>query len=1832
MTRPTLGFVITNSLLQTEKRIISSATSYNFRLFVKQSLLSFFYLALLLNSAQTAANTSESEKPPMMSCPQNFNLQVDGSVGPILVCGGDVIPLCFTGDNLPAGGMVSFQVDSDNDGTFEEEICSQPIPDTPCPMPTSSSGGNVFFASLIANGDGGECGVAVPESITICNGCSCDTDNPDVDISGWELDDNTGGTGPGDPSHIFSAGTILASGDCITLSCNYSERTNNIWNNSSDDATLHDTSGNLIDMFSYTDDGQDGEELIGACEVSEAPICCDYQIPDDICGSGTLQFRAVVTPFDTLNCPSGASDELDSLTNIIVANSDCPFASIEVDTVVLCAAESTLAMIPISIIGGTGPFNIEYLFNGILITGVGFNDGDMLTIPGLTMGPIDVSLSSVIDLGGSECEGIVGDEEVVVDFKPMSAITLSSASDTNDCFCNGSISFDGPSDISFDIFYTLNGVLDSLIGITLPATLPNFCPGDYVITGAVDDFGCTASVSGAQTIGMADAQIPVASAVDESVCDGQDIELIESSNNGSSWSWTGPASFSSTLQSPVVSGSALPGVGTHTYSLLMTDSNGCTATDEIEILVNSNPVPVAEAVDSIYCDRVNIELEESSGLAREWSWSGPNGFSSTMQNPDVTLFFLPGPGTHTYTVTITDGNDCTGVDDVEIVVHEIPTSSIMTDRAICAGEDILLTESGGDAITWQWTSQFGFSSTAQNPVVPGADVIGPGTELFELTITDSNGCTFADEIDVDIYELPSCTITTTNSSCGVSDGTLTAVPTGGADGYTFEWSNMASSETISNLAAGNYTLTVTDSNGCTSSCEATVNASDAPTCSLMAFDTSCGESNGTVIGSAIGGIAPYTYQWALGDSLVMVSGSAVDTIGIIFDAAADTYIVTVTDAAGCTSTCEATVNASDAPTCSLVTTDTSCGTNDGSVAGTAMGGVAPYTYLWNTGDTLAVISGLAADTYTLTVTDANGCTSTCEAIVNTSDAPTCNAVSTDTTCGESDGAVSGSASGGVEPYTFEWSNGETTGTITGLVADSYTLTVTDANGCTSTCEAIVNASDAPTCTLVATDTNCGDDGSVAGTVMGGEAPYLYLWNTGDTLSVMSGLIPDTYILTVTDANGCTSTCEAIVDDASGLPTCTVAVIDTSCGENNGSVTANASGGTPPYSYVWNMGQSSSTISNLSQGTYTVTIADANGCTSTCSGNVGESSALSCNATSNSPVCGGELLQLMETGGDAVSWSWTGPNGFSSFEQNPEFVATNSSAGSYQVVIAHASGCLDSCIVNIEIDSPETNEGAFIAACEDPFGSFMSNFTLENAENLANGDIDGDGADGSVDDVTYYANEVDALNMLNPLSNGMNLFNNPLYVRVQSGDCFSIEKLRLDSFRGPEYTAEPTHVTQCNLADGSICFEGLRQGGLNLRYTDPNGLLVERRFSSDVNGEYCLSNLSSGLYTDLVIFTNPTDLFCSGPVLDIEIFDAEMTSAIVSNVEVCEGSALAPIIITDVGCPITHILIDFEDPSFTDVPTLTPFMPGDQMTIPDNLPPGNYTGSMSLICSNNCLTTDEFVITVIENLSPGESTVIEICNEDPSQFSFNLFDRLGGAPDGGGTWSLPQDSLSLISLSNGDQGTVNLQGVNPGSYVFEYSIEASEICGEPSTVEVVVTACYDLALTKVLTTTSNVTPGSQVTFDITVINQGSVAAYDVAVADYFPNCLMYVDAQFTSHTGGGIAPVVTDNGLNGFMISTIPSGEFVVVTITMTVSTTCTNPSIVNNAEIIGGSSTPGGPIAFDADSMPDDDSGSPPDSNDNNVTASDGGDDFDPAILNICFLGCDGTFPWNGSN
>ena len=549
--------------------------------------------------------------------------------------------------------------------------------------------------------------------------------------------------------------------------------------------------------------------------------------------------------------------------------------------------------------------------------------------------------------------------------------------------------------------------------------------------------------------------------------------------------------------------------------------------------------------------------------------------------------------------------------------------------------------------------------------------------------------------------------------------------------------------------------------------------------------------------------------------------------------------------------------------------------------------------------------------------------------------------------------------------------------------------------------------------------------------------------------------------------------------------------------------------------------------------------------------------------------------------------------------------------------------------------PELNSGAFINACEDPINSMMSNFTLETAEDLAFGDVDGDGADGSTAIVTYYTTLQDAENMTNPLVNGMGLFTTTIYARVQVDDCYSIESVSISVIVVPELTLETSRVSACGLEDGCLTINGLNLADVDFRifYNQPDGTNEDLIVLPDSSGQYILCDLLPGTYNNLFLNVSGNGINCSGRTMDFTIEDAEMPISEVSDITVCEGTTSAPIVIMDNGCPVTHILIDFDDPSFTDVSNLTAFSPGDSLIIPSGLAVGDYTATMTFVCDNSCVAIDDFTITVVGMADAGRDSIFQICNEDPTQFSFDLFEVLAGTPDMGGIWTETSTTSSGVTIGNGDLGTVNFQGIAPGTYTFNYAIEDVAPCElGNSTLTVTVTSCFDLALTKVLTSNPVSRLGDVVTFDITVENQGSVNAYDVSVADYFPSCLVYGNAQYASHNSGLALPVITDNGVDGFVISEIPASSSVVVTLTMTIDAACLDTTIINNAEITGGASSPGGPTALDADSVPGDDSNSPPDGNDNDTGDSAGGDDFDPATLTICQTGCNGAFPWNGNN
>ncbi|HEX2899720.1 MAG TPA: T9SS type A sorting domain-containing protein, partial [Bacteroidia bacterium] len=279
-------------------------------------------------------------------------------------------------------------------------------------------------------------------------------------------------------------------------------------------------------------------------------------------------------------------------------------------------------------------------------------------------------------------------------------------------------------------------------------------------------------------------------------------------------------------------------------------------------------------------------------------------------------------------------------------------------------------------------------------------------------------------------------------------GAATASPSGGNGVFTYLWSNGATSQAISGLASGSYTVTVTDGAGCTGTSSVTINSSTAVTANIFNFTpTSCGLNNGVASAVAQGGSGNYTYLWSNGQTTALVNGLA-----------AGNYSVTVTDQAGCTGTASVTINSSTAPTAAVTAADVDCfGASTGSATANVTGGTAPYTYLWSNGQTTSTATGLAVGSYSVTVTDASNCTQTGSVTVS---GPAAALAASSTVVDESNvGALNGSIaltpSGGTPTYTYLWSNGQTGQTATGLAGGVYTCTVTDANGCTTVVTATV---------------------------------------------------------------------------------------------------------------------------------------------------------------------------------------------------------------------------------------------------------------------------------------------------------------------------------------------------------------------------------------------------------------------------------------------------------------------------------------------------------------------------------------------------------------------------------------------------------------------------------------------------------------------------------------------------------------------------------------------------------------------------------------------------------
>ncbi|WP_276372061.1 T9SS type A sorting domain-containing protein [Chryseolinea sp. H1M3-3] len=511
------------------------------------------------------------------------------------------------------------------------------------------------------------------------------------------------------------------------------------------------------------------------------------------------------------------------------------------------------------------------------------------------------------------------------------------------------------------------------------------------------------------------------------------------------------------------------------------------------------------------------------------------------------------------------------------------------------GEMQVIIQEGQEPYTYSW-SNGSMAATAQNLTAGN----------YAVTIKDAKGntLTLTDQITSPAPILISESII--NPSCsGVGNGMIDLNVSGGTGSYSFAWSNGASLQNLTSLVSGLYTVTVTDSLGCSVQKTFMLTNSSLLTLGSSLRHASCSKTDGAIDITPFGGVAPYTYLWSTGA-----------TTEDLQNAGAGTYTVKATDALGCSVERSYTLRVNNSMSVTFIVTPTSClGDNSGAIDLSVSGGTAPYTIQWQDGPTSEDRSGLVAGNYKVTVTDAGGCS--VQQTISVFKKPLqVSSIVNQPTCSGDLGTITVTPTDGVAPYTYTWSNGDTDNTISGLVNGIYSVTVTDASGCTRTLFFAILTPTPIEVTSAVNNSQCGQEGSYAIdlTVMGGKFPYTYNWSTGATTQDVTGLNTGTYSVDIKDGSGCVVTKQFVVEPASVSWSCLITPITTpvvckSAGNvlSTGVVGASAfewtvastdgswaiTSGSGDSTAVFTAGNAGSTA------TFTLTITK-NGCTQTCS--------------------------------------------------------------------------------------------------------------------------------------------------------------------------------------------------------------------------------------------------------------------------------------------------------------------------------------------------------------------------------------------------------------------------------------------------------------------------------------------------------------------------------------------------------------------------------------------------------------------------------------------------------
>lgn len=545
-----------------------------------------------------------------------------------------------------------------------------------------------------------------------------------------------------------------------------------------------------------------------------------------------------------------------------------------------------------------------------------------------------------------------------------------------------------------------------------------------------------------------------------------------------------------------------------------------------------------------------------------------------------------------YVVTVTDNKNNTETDTFVVNQPEaIIIQALITDVTIYGASNgvIQIAVSGGvDPYSYQWSN---------NATEKDIDNLTAGKYI--LKVTDKNNVS---QIDTFIVTQPDEIIIEAEvseiSSYNATDGRIVLEITGGIPPYIFEWSNNETNKDISNLAPGDYIIKVTDQNNAIKTDTFTLSRPEPDEITITGITknvSAYGLSDGAIELEVTGGVPPYSFLW---------SDNQADQN--IYNLSAGEYVVTITDQLNTIKTDTFEISQPVPPPIVINETITHVSTyngNDGAVSVEATGGVTPYTYEWNIGETQKMIDNLQAGTYILTITDQIN-TQKKDTFVVLQPEPNNFFITKNITnvsaYGLNDGAIDISILGGVSPFTFTWSDNRQTEDIDNLSVGRYILTVTDAQNITKTDTTHISQPDPEPLLLEISKQNASDyaasDGTASALVSGGVEPYTYQWSNGFSSKDIEGLKAGVYVLTVTDALNAVISKEIEIKQPDPIEI--VIIIETLSptvtGGDDGSINVSLSGGYPPYGYLWSNGSQSKDIEGITAGDYTINITDSRG--------------------------------------------------------------------------------------------------------------------------------------------------------------------------------------------------------------------------------------------------------------------------------------------------------------------------------------------------------------------------------------------------------------------------------------------------------------------------------------------------------------------------------------------------------------------------------------------------------------------------------------------------------------